>query len=44
MVGFNARRKSVIITGNALSPIQKNVFMVDCVTGKRTLINANGEG
>ena len=44
VVGFNARRKSVIITGNALSPIQKNVFMVDCVTGKRTLIDANGEG
>lgn len=26
VVGFNARRKSVIITSNALSPIQKNVL------------------
>lgn len=44
VVGFNARRKSIIITGNALNSIQKNVFMVDCTTGKRTLIDVNGEG
>ena len=44
MVGFNAKRKSIIIASNELSPIQRNIFAVDTRTGKRTLIDDNGKG
>lgn len=44
MVGFNAKRKSIIIASNELSPIQRNIFAVDTRTGKRTLLDGTGKG
>ena len=44
MLGFNVRRKSVIIASNELSPIQRDIFSVDVRTGKRTLIDEGGKG
>ena len=44
MLGFNVRRKSVIIASNELSPIQRDLFSVDVRTGKRTLIDEGGKG
>lgn len=43
VLGFNARKKSIIIVSNELHPLQSNVFSVDLKTGKRTLLG-NGEG
>ena len=44
MVGFNAKRKSIIIASNELSPIQRNIFAVDTRTGKRMLLDGTGKG
>jgi len=35
-IGFNTKHKSLIILSNELSPIQKNIFLVNINTGKRT--------
>ena len=44
VLGFNAKRKSIIIASNELSPIQRNIFAVDLKTGKRTLVDETGDG
>ena len=44
MVGFNVKRKSIIIASNELSPIQRNIFAVDTRTGKRMLLDGTGKG
>ena len=44
LLGFNTKRKSVIIASNELSPIQCNIFAVDVKNGKRTLADAGGKG
>ena len=44
MLGFNTKRKSVIIASNELSPIQCNIFTVDVKNGKRTLADDGGKG
>ena len=44
LLGFNAKRKSLIIASNECSPIQQNIFNVDVKSGKRTLVDANGKG
>lgn len=44
MLGFDKQRKAVIIESNELNPIQKNLFAVDIATGKRTRIDATGDG
>ena len=44
ILGFNKKRKSIIIASNELSPIQRNLFSVDVNTGKRTLVDDNGKG
>ena len=44
VLGFNAKRKSIIIASNELSPIQRNLFAVDLKTGKRTLVDETGDG
>ena len=44
LLGFNTKRKSVIIASNELSPIQCNIFAVDVKNGKRTLANDGGKG
>ncbi len=42
LVGFNAARKSVIISSNESSPIQCNTWEVNVATGKRTLLDNGG--
>lgn len=44
VLGFNAKRKSVVIASNELSPIQRNIFVVDTRNGKRTLMDEGGKG
>ena len=44
VLGFYPKHKNIIIASNEYSPIQRNISMVDVETGKRTLIDANGEG
>ena len=44
VLGFNAKRKSIVIASNELSPIQRNLFAVDLKTGKRTLVDETGDG
>ena len=44
VLGFNAKRKSVVIASNELSPIQRNIFVVDTRNGKRTLMDDGGKG
>ncbi len=44
ILGFNTKKKSVVIASNECCPIQQNLFCVDVKTGKRTLVDANGKG
>ena len=44
MLGFDAERQSVIISANAESPIQQNLYRVDASTGKMTRIDEGGRG
>ena len=44
MLGFDAERQSVIISANAESPIQQNLYRVDVSTGKMTRIDEGGRG
>ena len=44
VLGFYPKHKSIIIASNECSPIQRNIFIVDAQTGKRAMIDANGEG
>ena len=44
VLGFNTKHKSIIIASNELSPIQRNIFVVDTKTDKRTLMDDNGKG
>ncbi|WP_294921356.1 S9 family peptidase [uncultured Prevotella sp.] len=44
VLGFNAKRKSIIIASNELSPIQRNFFAVDVKNGKRALMDETGDG
>ena len=44
LLGFNAKRKGIIIASNELNPIQRNLFFVDVATGKRTLVDEGGKG
>lgn len=44
VLGFNAKRHSVVIASNECSPIQRNIFVVDIETGKRALMDDNGQG
>lgn len=43
VLGFNAKRKSVIIKANAESPVRHNHYSVEVATGSRTLLD-NGLG
>lgn len=43
LIGFNDKKRTVIVQSNELSPIQSNLFAVNTVTGKRTLLD-NGRG
>ena len=44
VLGFNTKRKSIIIASNVISPIQRNLFAVDVKTGKRTRVDETGDG
>ncbi len=44
VIGFYPEHKQIVIASNEYSPIQRNIFLVDAETGKRTLQDANGEG
>ena len=44
VLGFNAKRKSIIIASNESSPIQRNIFVVDTKTGKRAMMDDCGKG
>ena len=44
VLGFNAKRKSIIIASNESSPIQRNIFVVDTKSGKRTMMDDCGKG
>ena len=44
VLGFNTKRKSIIIASNECSPIQRNIFVVDTKTGKRTMMDDCGKG
>ena len=43
VLGFNAKQKSIVYVSNECSPIQRNVWLVNVATGKRTLLD-NGRG
>uniref|UniRef100_A0AB33JE86 S9 family peptidase n=1 Tax=Prevotella sp. GTC17260 TaxID=3236796 RepID=A0AB33JE86_9BACT len=43
ILGFNTKRRAVIISSNECKPIQKNTWMIDIETGKRALMD-NGAG
>ena len=44
VLGFNRKHKSIIIASNECSPIQRNIFLVDTQTGKRTMMDDCGKG
>lgn len=43
-LGFNSKHQCIIYESNEISPIQKNIWIVDINTGKRALMDDNGEG
>ena len=43
VLGFNAKQKSIIIASNEANPLQRNTYVVNVKTGKRTLLD-NGRG
>ena len=44
LLGFDTERQAVIISANADSPIQQNLYRVDVATGKMTRIDEGGKG
>jgi dipeptidyl-peptidase-4 len=44
MLGFDTDRQAVIISANADSPIQQNLYRVDVATGQMTRIDEGGRG
>jgi dipeptidyl-peptidase-4 len=44
LLGFDTERQAVIISANADSPIQQNLYRVDVATGEMTRIDEGGKG
>ena len=44
LLGFDTERQAVIISANAESPIQQNLYRVDVATGELTRIDEGGRG
>ena len=44
LLGFDTERKAVLISANAESPIQQNLYRVDVATGAMTRIDEGGKG
>ena len=43
VLGFNTKQKSILISSNEANPLQRNTWLVDVKTGRRTLLD-NGQG
>ena len=44
LLGFDEQQRAIIISANADSPIQQNLYRVDVTTGKMTRIDEGGKG
>lgn len=44
LLGFDTERRAIIISANADSPIQQNLYRVDVTTGEMTRIDESGRG
>jgi len=44
LLGFDKQNKTIIISGNADSPIQQNLYRVDIASGERVRIDEGGKG
>ncbi len=44
VLGFYKKRHSIVYASNELSPLQRNIFVVDVETGKRALMDDSGSG
>ena len=44
LLGFDEQQRAIIISANADSPIQQNLYRVDVTTGKMTRIDESGKG
>ena len=44
LLGFDEHQRAIIISANADSPIQQNLYRVDVTTGKMTRIDEGGKG
>ena len=40
VLGFNTKRKSILISSNEANPLQRNTWLVDVKTGRRTLLDS----
>ena len=43
-LGFDTKHKALVYESNECSPIQRNIWVVDIATGKRALMDDNGQG
>lgn len=43
-LGFNKKHHSIVYASNEVHPTQRNLWIVDIETGKRTLMDDNGKG
>ena len=43
-LGFDTKHKALVYESNECSPIQRNIWVVNIATGKRALMDDNGEG
>ena len=43
LLGFNFKKKNIVVIANAAHPLQKNIYSVDLKSGKMTLLD-NGRG
>ena len=41
VLGFNAKKKEIIVASTEISPLQTNIFSISLKTGKRTLIGSD---
>ena len=44
LLGFDKQNKAIIISGNADSPVQQNLYRVDIASGERVRIDEGGKG
>ncbi|MBM6992190.1 MAG: DPP IV N-terminal domain-containing protein [Prevotella sp.] len=44
VLGFDKKHKGIIIASNERNPLQRNLYLVDVKSGKRKMIDDNGQG